>query len=547
MEHYFNRLEKAIKENWDRPALSNYGGETFTFGDLAANAARFHIFFEEIGIRKGDKVALCARNSARWGVSFISITTSEAVVVPILSDFTPDSVAHLVDHSESVALFTDADIWEKMDRSVIPGVRLVVNCADFSLLYWEDEAIKAAYEELDNSFSIKYPNGFSAADANYPKDNLQDLELINYTSGTTSAPKGVMITYGNLSSSVIFGVEGMPCDHNDNIVSMLPMGHIYGLVFEFLYTLCSGVHIYFLGKTPSPSLLLKALAEVKPYMIVTVPLVMEKIYKSSIKPVVEKWYMKLLLHTPLVGGIIYRKIGEKLLGAFGGNIRMIILGGAAFSPEVEKHFKRMGMPYTVGYGMTEAAPILAYDYWDRYVPGSCGSHICCTEIRIDSEDPEHIAGEILGRGTNICIGYYKNPEASEHLFTEDGWIHTGDLGVMDKEGHVFIKGRSKTMILSSSGQNIYPEEVEAVINSNDYVAESVVVDRSGKLVALLYLDRDAIRRDKLDQEAASDIPERVMVNSNRQLPAYSRISKVEVMSAPFEKTPKMSIKRFLYK
>ena len=547
MEHYFNRLEQAMRENWDRPALSNYQGETFTYGDLAVNAAKFHIFFENIGIRKGDKVALCARNSARWAVSFISITTCEAVVVPILNDFTPDSVAHLVDHSESVALFTDADIWAKIDRSVIPNVRVVVNCADFSLLYYEEDSIKAAYENLQNAFTAKYPLGFTASNVNYPKDNFQDLELINYTSGTTSAPKGVMITYGNLSSTVIFGIEGMPCTYKDNIVSMLPMGHIYGLVFEFLYTLCSGVHIYFLGKTPSPSLLLKALKDVKPYMIVTVPLVMEKSYKSSIKPVVGKWYMKVLLNIPIVGSAIYKKIGKKLLGALGGNIRMIIMGGAALSPDVEKHFKRMKLPYTVGYGMTEAAPILAYDYWTRYVPGSCGKQICCTQVRIDSDDPCHIAGEIIAKGSNICIGYFKNPEASENLFTEDGWIHTGDLGIMDKNGNIFIKGRSKTMILSSSGQNIYPEEIEAVINSNDYVAESVVVDRSGKLVALVYLDRDAMKRDKLDEEAISDIPEKVLINSNRQLPAYSRIAKIEVMLAPFEKTPKMSIKRFLYK
>jgi len=547
MKHYFSNLENTIKSHWDKPALSNYNGETFTFGELATKIAKFHIFFDESGVRKGDKIALCAKNSARWAVSFLAVTTYEAVIVPILSDFTPDSVGKLVAHSESDILFTDSDIWEKMDKSVVPGVRCVVDCSNFTLLYYSDRTILEAYENLSSAFEARYPLGFTGENVRYPKDNLNDLAVINYTSGTTSAPKGVMITYGNISTTVVFGIENMPCDCTDNMVSMLPMGHIYGLVFEFLYTLCSGVHIYFLGKTPSPSLLLKALKELKPYMIVTVPLVMEKIYKNSIKPIVDKWYMRFILSVPGIGDIVGRKIGKKLLLAFGGNIRMIILGGAAFNPEAEKYFRKFKMPYTVGYGITEAAPLLAYDYWDKYVKGSCGSPISSVTVKIDSDDPQHIAGEILGKGDNICIGYYKNPEASKNLFTPDGYIHTGDLGIIDKAGHIFIKGRSKTMILSSSGQNIYPEEVEAVINSNEYVAESVVVDRSSKLVALVYLDKDAIKRDKLDEESISDIPEKILINSNRVLPVYSRITKVEIVVTPFEKTPKLSIKRFLYK
>lgn len=547
MEHYFPRLERTIKAYWDSPALSNFNGETFTYGELATKVAKFHIFFDSIGVRKGDKIALCAKNSARWAVSFIAITTYEAVVVPILNDFTPDSVGSLVNHSESIILFTDAEIWEKMDKSNVPNVRCVVNCSDFTLLFQNDDKIVAAFENITSAFEAKYPLGFTGENVKYPSDNLDKLAIINYTSGTTSAPKGVMITYGNISSTVVYGIENMHCSPADNIVSMLPMGHIYGLVFEFLYTLCSGVHIFFLGKTPSPSLLLKALKEVKPYMIVTVPLVMEKIFKNSIKPVVGKWYIKLALFLPVIKNIIGKKIGGKLLEAFGGNIRMIILGGAALNPEVEKYFKKIKLPYTVGYGMTEASPLLAYDYWDKYIPGSCGSPITGCQVRIDSEDPCHIAGEILAKGDNICIGYYNNPEASKNLFTPDGYIHTGDLGIVDKTGRVYIKGRSKSMILSSSGQNIYPEEVEAVINANDYVAESVVVDRSTKLVALVYLDKDAIKRDKLDEETISDIPEKLRINSNRQLPAYSQITKVEIVVAPFEKTPKMSIKRFLYK
>lgn len=547
MEHFFNRLEQTIKTNWNKPSLCNYNGEQFTYGDLATNVAKFHLFFNGTGIRKGDKIALCARNSARWGVSFISITTYGAVVVPILNEFTPASVASLVDHSGSVMLFTDAEIWNKMDKSDISKVRCVINCSDFTLLYSGDDEVRNAFENLQATFNASYPMGYTAENVHYPQDNLDDLAIINYTSGTTSAPKGVMITYGNISATTIYGMEHMPCSSDDKIVSMLPMGHIYGLVFEFLYTLCSGVQIYFLGKTPSPSLLLKALRDVKPYMIVTVPLVMEKIFKSAIKPAVSKWYMKILLHIPGISAILYRKIKKKILASFGGNIRMIIMGGAALNPEVEKYFKRMKLPYTVGYGMTEAAPLLAYEFWKGFKTGSCGKPIDCCEVRIDSEDPQHIAGEILAKGDNICIGYFNNPEASANLFTDDGFIHTGDLGIIDKDGNLFIKGRSKSMILTSAGQNIYPEEVEAVINANDYVAESIVVDRNSKLVALVYLDKDAIKRDKLDEESISDIPEKVRINSNRTLPSYSQITKIEIVLAPFEKTPKMSIKRFLYK
>lgn len=547
MEHYFSRLEHAIKQNWEKPALCNFNGEKFTFGDLATNIAKFHILFSESGIKKGDKIALCARNSARWAVSFLAISTYGAVVVPILSEFTPDSIGHLVSHSESTFLFTDPEIWSAINKDDIPGIRCAINCADFTLLFCKEDSIRSAFENLGNSFISKYPLGFTGENVKYPADSLDDLAVINYTSGTTSAPKGVMITYGNLSATIIYGMDNMPCSSADRIVSMLPMGHIYGLVYEFLYTICSGVNVFFLGKTPSPSLLMKAMTTVKPYMIVTVPLVMEKIFKSSIKPVVGKWYIKALIHIPGIGHILRKKIRTRLLNAFGGNIRCIIMGGAALNPEVEKWFHLLRLPFTVGYGMTEASPLLAYEHWSRYAKGSCGKAVSCATVRIDSEDPQHIAGEILAKGDNICAGYFKNPEASGKLFTEDGFLHTGDLGIIDKAGNIYIKGRCKTMILSANGQNIYPEEVEAVINANNYVAESVVVDRASKLVALVYLDRDAIKRDKLDEEAVSDIPETIRTNSNRNLPSYSQLTKIEIVLAPFEKTPKMSIKRFLYK
>ena len=467
--------------------------------------------------------------------------------MPILVDFHPDSISHLTDHSDSVLLFTDKEIWDKLDVSAMPKLKGAVNVDDFSLLYAPDPEFKAAYEQMDAEFEARYAGGFSASDVTMPVDNFPDLAVINYTSGTTSAPKGVMLTYGNLSASIEYGHKHVTINPGDTLVSMLPMAHVYGMVYEFLYPLTGGCAVYYLGKTPAPSLLLKAMKDVKPYMICTVPLVMEKIYKSSLKPALSKWHIRLLTSIPGVNKIIFNKMRSALDAAFGGRVRHYIMGGAALNPEVEKWFKRIGLHYTVGYGMTEAAPLLAYEDWSRYVPGSCGKVIDCIEARIDSDDPQHIAGEIQAKGANITIGYYKNEEANKAAFTEDGFLRTGDLGIIDKDRNVFIKGRSKSMILSANGQNIYPEELEAVINNQEFVAESLVVDRSGKLVALVYFDKDAIKGARLDEEAVSDLPEKVRINSNRQLPSYSQLSKVETVLVPFEKTPKMSIKRFLYK
>ena len=547
MEHYFSILEQTIKRDWERPALCNYKGETISFCQMAENIEKLHLFFQEAGVKKGQKIALSAKNTARWANTFLAINTYETVVVPILSDFTPEAICNLTNHSEARILFTDKEIWDKMDLALMPNVIAVVNNSDYTLLYFADDKVKAAFDNIDSNFSKKFPMGFSRENVNYPKDNQKDLSIINYTSGTTSAPKGVMLRYECFSAMVEFASRNVYVDDEDEIVSMLPMGHIYGLAFEFIYPLCNGCTIHYLGKTPSPTLLLKAMKDVKPYMVCTVPLVMEKVYKSSIKPVISKWYMKVLLALPGIGKVIYRKIGQKLEEAFGGKVRNFIMGGAALNPEVEKVFRKIGIRYTVGYGMTEASPLLAYADAAVYAPGSCGRPVDCAEVKIDSEDPQHIAGEILAKGLNICSGYFNNPEASANAFTEDGYLRTGDLGIMDKDGNIFIKGRCKTMILSANGQNIYPEELEAVINNQNYVSESVVVDRAGALIALVYLDADAIKRDKLDQEAVSDIPEQIRHNVNRVFPKYSQISKVEVVLAPFEKTPKMSIKRFMYK
>lgn len=547
MIHYLTTLQSSMKKYWDRPALCNYKGETFTNADIATHIKKFGIAFENAGIKKGDKIAICAKNTARWAVTFLAINTYEAVVVPILCDFHPESIGNLVDHSESVLLFTDKEIWEKLDKSQLPLLRGAFNIDDFTMLYAADDKVRHALEGINEAFNAKYPSGLSTADIDFRTDNLHNLAVINYTSGTTSAPKGVMLSYANISASIEYGHTHVPQYEGDTVVSMLPMAHVYGMVYEFLYPLSGGCTVYFLGKTPAPSLLLKAMKDVRPYMICTVPLVMEKIYKSSLKPVVDKCSVKIMSAIPGLRNIVFKKMYEGLNEAFGGKVRIFIMGGAALNPEVERWFHRIGLQYTVGYGMTEGAPLMAFENPERFKPGSCGKKVDCLECRIDSDDPQHVAGEILVKGDNITSGYYKNEEATKTAFTEDGYFRTGDLGIIDSEGNIFIKGRSKNMILSANGQNIYPEELEAIVNNQDYIAESVVLDRAGKLVALVYLDEAAIRLANLDEESISDIPERVRLTANKSLPAYSQIAKVEVVLVPFEKTPKMSIKRFLYK
>ena len=543
--HYLQRLQDATRKFWDKPALNTIGGDSFTYAQMATSIARFHIVFEKAGFKKGDKIALCANNGAKWGFAYLAVNTFETVIVPILADFTPESVMGLVNHSDSVALFTNAARWAKMDAAKMPALKVVFDVDTWKVLFCRDTRIQEAVDNLDNLFKEKYPKGFGPEDVVFPTDNWDDLSTINYTSGSTGDPKGVMLTYRNFSANVDFSQRHVPA--GDKMVSMLPMAHMYGLVIEFIYPLCNGTSIYWLGKAPTPASLMKAFAEVKPYLLVTVPLVMEKIYKSKLKPTLDKPVMKVLTKIPLINNIIYKKVKDGLVAAFGGNVEEFIMGGAALNPEVERLFKRIKFPYLVGYGMTEGCPLLAYEHWTKYVAGSCGKPIDVCEIRIDSDDPQHVVGEIQTRGDNITIGYYKNEEATANAFTEDGWLRTGDLGIMDADGNIFIRGRSKNMILGPSGQNIYPEEIEAVVNNQLYVMESVVVERGGKLVALVFLDEQAIASALLDHEAKDNIPENIRLGANRQLPGYSQIAKVELMDKPFEKTPKMSIRRFLYK
>ncbi|MBQ9399235.1 MAG: AMP-binding protein [Bacteroidales bacterium] len=543
--HYLERLQNATRKYWDKAALNNIDGETFNYGQMATQIEKFHLVFDKIGIKKGDKIALYARNGARWGMAYLSVVTNNSVIVPLLADFTPENASFLTNHSESVVLFTNEDKWTQMDIAKMPLIRLVIDIDSWGLLFAADDKVKKAYEEMEGMFAAKWPNGFGPEDVVFPTDNWDEMAAINYTSGSTGDPKGVMLIHRNFSAIVDFSQRHVPA--GDKMVSMLPMAHMYGLVIEFIYPLCNGTSIYWLGKAPTPATLMKAFADVKPYLLITVPLVMEKIYKSKVKPMLEKPAIKIALKIPGLNSVIYKKVKDGLVNAFGGNVQEFIMGGAALNPEVEKIFKKIKFPYLVGYGMTEACPLLAYEHWTKYVPGSCGKAVDCATVRIDSEDPEHIAGEIQAKGENICIGYFKNPEASANAFTEDGFLRTGDLGVIDKHGNIFIKGRSKSMILTGNGQNVYPEELEAIINNQPFVSESVVVDRAGKIVALVYLDKDAIKNAKLDAEAEADIPEKIRTGANRHLPSYSKIVKVELVTVPFEKTPKMSIKRFLYK
>ena len=543
--HYLERLQNATRKFWDKAALNTLGGVSYTYGQMATQIEKFHLVFEKMGIKKGEKIALYARNGACWGMAYLAVNTYETVIVPLLADFTPENASFLVNHSESIGLFTNEDKFKQMDLAKMPNLKFAVDVDTWNLLYAADEQTSADYGEMDALFAAKWPDGYGPGDVVFPTDNWDNLSTINYTSGSTGDPKGVMLIYRNFSSIVDYSQRHVPA--GDKMVSMLPMAHMYGLVIEFIYPLCNGTAIYWLGKAPTPATLLKAFADVKPYLLITVPLVMEKIYKSKIKPTLDKPAVKFLLKVPGVNQIIYKKVKDGLVQAFGGNVQEFIMGGAALNPEVERVFRKIKFPYLVGYGMTEACPLLAYEHWTKYVPGSCGKAVDCATVRIDSEDPEHIAGEIQAKGENITIGYFKNPEASANAFTEDGFLRTGDLGIMDKDGNIFIKGRSKSMILTANGQNVYPEELEAIVNNQPCVAESVVVDRAGKIVALVYLDKDAIKLAGLDDEAVADLPEKIRTGANKHLPSYSQIAKVETVLVPFEKTPKMSIKRFLYK
>ncbi|MCI1639885.1 MAG: AMP-binding protein [Bacteroidales bacterium] len=544
--HSVNKLlEKSFRENWDRPALSNYRGITLPYRDVARRIAKLHIAFRECGLERGDKVAICSRNQANWGVCFLAALTYGAVPVPILHEFKPGNIHYLVNHSEAKVLFVDDVIWEGLSENEMPGLYVVVQINTLNFLYAKTEKMLDVRKHLNELFGKSYPNNFTEDDLNYYEDSADELALINYTSGTSGFSKGVMIPYRALLSNIEFAhFNAVPMlDNEANVVSMLPSAHMYGLMFEFLFEMCIGAHVHFLTRVPSPKIIMQAFADVKPDVIIAVPLIIEKVYKSMLKPILDR--NKLIMNLPILDQIIQKRICKELVSAFGGRFEEVIAGGAAFNPEVEKFFRKIGFRFTVGYGMTECAPIITYAHWNKTKLFSCGKAAPNMEIRIDSEDPKNIPGEVLVKGANVFLGYFKNDEATKSVFTEDGWFKTGDMGVIDEDGYLFIKGRSKCMILGPSGQNIYPEELEAVVNTITYVVDSLVIEDRG-LTALVYPDYhqaelDGMTRSGLEARIMSALPE-----VNKQLPNYAKIAKMEFMPEDFERTPKRSIKRYLY-
>ena len=539
-------LEESFKKNWDRPALSNYQGVTLTYEVVAKRIKHLHISFEKCGLQKGDKVAICSRNQANWGVCFLAALTYGAVPVPILHEFKPGNIHYLVNHSDAKVLFIDEVIWESLSESEMPGLYVIVQMNTLKYLYARDTDLQDVRDNLVDTFANLFPAGFTREDISYYEDQPEELAMINYTSGTSGFSKGVMIPYRALYANIKFAGETaepqMTAD--SEMVSMLPTAHMYGMMFEFLFEMTIGAHVHFLTRVPSPKVILKAFSEIKPDVIIAVPLIIEKVYKSQIKPLVDR--NKTYLKIPILDQIILKKFRNGLIDAFGGRFEEVILGGAAFNPEVEKFLKRINFPFTIGYGMTECAPLITYVKWYKTKIGSCGKPITGCSIRIDSADPQHIPGEIQIKGDNVFVGYYKNEAATAEAFTEDGWFKTGDMGVIDSDGYLFLRGRSKCMILGPSGQNIYPEELEAVINNVSYVVDSLVIEDQGGLTALIYPDYHQAELDGLSKSQLEDRMNAALVEINKEIPNYAKIRKLEFMPEDFERTPKRSIKRYLY-
>ena len=543
-KQYLHYLNEIMSHQWDDLALSDYGEETaYTFGQLAEKMLKLHTLFKLLGIERGDKIALCGRNCANWAVAYLATVSYGAVVVSILQDFKADDIQKLIRHSDSKMLFVGPYIWKELQEESLNELTAVLSLKDFTVLRNGEDVEIPSEEALQTAFDAKHPNGVIPENICFSAD--QDaLSVINYTSGSTGSPKGVMLKGRSLSNNVEVGMHVLPVDPGQRLVSMLPLAHMFGQVCEFLYPLCCGTHIYFLTKTPTPSILLKALQEVKPYLVVTVPLVIEKIYKKNINPLISKKVISLFWNMAGIGSIIRKKVKKGLTNAFGGQLRYFICGGAAINPTVEKCLMDIHFPLSVGYGMTECAPLISGTPPKYFVAKSGGCPVLNMEVRIDNPNEEGI-GEILVKGENVMVGYYKNEEATQAAFTEDGWMRTGDLGYLDKKKNVFIKGRNKTMILGASGQNIYPEEIEDKLNNLEGVGESIVVEREGKLIGLVFPDEQTT--NKFSIEEIEYMMRENLAKLNKLIPGYSRVSDIEIKDEPFEKTPKKSIKRFLYK
>ena len=547
----FNALiEQSIITNWDKDALTDFKGATLQYHDVARKIEKLHIMFESSGVVKGDKIALCGRNSASWAVAFLATLTYGAVAVPILHEFTADQIHNIVNHSEAKLLFVGDYVATVIDQTKMPDLEGIIYIPDYSLVVSRTDKLTYAREHLNEMFGKKYPKYFRKEHVHYYKEQSPDeLALINYTSGTTGFSKGVMIPYRAMWSNYDFAISvlGIIIKKGDNVISILPMAHMYGMAFEFMFEFLFGCHVFYLTRIPSPAIIAAAFAEVKPAIIIAVPLIIEKIIRKKVFPKIQNNRMRILLNMPIVSKKVNEKIKEQVVKAFGGNFYEIIVGGAAFNQEVEQFLKRIGFPYTVGYGATECAPIICYADHKDFVPGSCGKPVVHMEVKIDSPDPANVPGEILARGLNVMLGYYKNEEATASTLDKDGWYHTGDLGLMDEDGNVFIKGRSKNMLLGASGQNIYPEEIEDKLNSLAMVNESVVVQRGEKLVGLVYPDFDEADTMRLNEADLEKIMEQNRQELNADQPPYCRLSAIEIVKEEFEKTPKKSIKRYLYK
>lgn len=545
-DSFIQLVEESIRANWDRDALTDYKGATLQYKDVARKIEKMHILFEHAGIKKGDKIALCGRNSANWTATFLGVVTYGAVAVPILHEFKADNVHHIVNHSEARMLFVGDQVWEMFNEAAMPNLEGIIELKNFDLVVSRSEKLTYAREHLNEEFGKKYPCRFRAEQVSYRREEPEELAVINYTSGTTGYSKGVMLPYRSIISNIVHIDQKVGLKAGDSIVSMLPLGHIFGLVFDFLYGITKGAHLWFLTRMPSPKIIAESFAVIRPRVIACVPLIVEKIFKKNILPKVDNKLGKLLLNLPIISDKIKEQIRQQAMEVFGGNFIEIVIGGAPFNPEVEAFLRKINFPYTIAYGMTECAPLICHSRWDEILYTSCGKTVANMETKVTSEDPERIPGELVCRGMNVMLGYYKNESATAQTIDKDGWLHTGDMAIKDADGNIFIKGRCKNMLLTASGQNIYPEEIEARLNNMPYVNESLVILKENKLVALVYPDNEDAFSHGMNKKQLEEALELNRIELNKVLPAYSQITQVKLYPEEFEKTAKKSIKRFLY-
>jgi long-chain acyl-CoA synthetase len=544
-ERLIGYIEQSIRQNWEIEALSNYREKGYSYKEIAEKIFKLHILFKGSGVNEGDKIALVGRNSANWCVIYLATVTYGAVIVPILPDFKTDDLTNIIVHSDSRLLFVDDKIYDLLDITKLPAIKGVFSLDNFRMITSGDRAVEESFASLEEKYANAFPV-LNKEDVKFSGITNDNLAVISYTSGTTGFSKGVMITHNSLAANIRYAQNNMPLKPGDPLVSFLPLAHTYGCAFEFLFPFTIGCHITILSKTPSPQIIIQAFKEIKPRLILSVPLVIEKIFKKQLLPVIGKPHMKILLGIPLVNQILYKKISEKLVETFGGEFKEIVIGGAAFNPDAERFFKKLRFRFSVGYGMTECGPLISYASWDTTKLGASGRAVDTLEVTIDSPDPETVVGEIILRGENVMTGYYKNEKATREMIDDNGWMHTGDLGIIDKDGNIFIKGRSKSMILGPSGKNIYPEEIEAVINNKDYIVESVVISVDNKLIALVFPDYEMMKRDNITEAQLTEILEKTRKEVNERLPEFMAVSKFRIHPEEFAKTPKRSIKRFLY-